>query len=102
MGQLSALCSPAHKAFDSPLEDTHTHTPVLTCTHLHINMYTSQSTPFIHSLLLLALDFSLRFLETPGSSSTFTRACFRAERRSFMHINTNQKNFVVLSVLVTE
>lgn len=23
MGQLSALCSPAHKAFDSPLKDTH-------------------------------------------------------------------------------
>ncbi len=86
MGQLSALCSPAHKAFDSPLKDTHTcaywHT--LAYKHVHLTEHT-----FIHILLLLALDFSLGFLETPGSPSAFTQACFRIERRSFLHINTS-------------
>lgn len=74
MGQLSALCSSAHKAFDSPLEETHT------CAYLHTHAYKhiylaelSEATHIlIHSVLLLALDFSLGFLETSLSCFSST------------------------------
>lgn len=68
MGQLSALCSLAHKAFDSPLKDTHTHT--LDRTHMHINMYAMQSavqvrTPLYTVSFFLPLTFHLAKLKPP-------------------------------------
>ena len=72
MGQLSALCSPAHKVLDSPLKDTHTHTHTHTCTHAYKHVHLAEcgagTHTFVHSLLVLALDFSLGFLEIPASS----------------------------------
>lgn len=57
IGQLSALCSLAHKGFDSPLEHTHTHTPK--ATQIHINNSATQGTVQVRTPLFTVSFFLL-------------------------------------------
>lgn len=45
MGQLSALCSSAHKVFDSPLKETHTYT----CTHAYKHVHLTERSAGTHA-----------------------------------------------------